>query len=69
MLNYKDMPIRKLAVFNLPCFHQLYKEDQETYDIDFAQVYASLINDEPKLRRLAAKSLHEVFLMLKDEDT
>ena len=69
LINHKEIEIRVFGVYNLPCFHVLYKDYQESCEINFATVYQEFLQDEPKIRRRAAKSLHEVFLMLQDEDT
>lgn len=69
LIYHKEVTLRLFGVYNMPCFHQLYKDSQEQYDIDFAQLYQQCLSDESKVRRKTAKSLHEVFLMLQDEDT
>jgi len=29
----------------------MFKEDQETFDIDFSQLYVQLMGDDPKIKR------------------
>jgi hypothetical protein len=61
---HKELDIRIIGVYNLPCFHLLYKDIQEQSEIDFSQIYQTCLQDDFKIRKRAAKSLHEVFLML-----
>lgn len=36
LIEHKEINIRMFGVFNLPCFHVLFREDQEQYDLNFA---------------------------------
>lgn len=46
----------------------LFKDVQEECGVDFAQIYQQLLSEDGKVRRKAALSLHEVFVMFKDTE-
>lgn len=36
--NHKELKLRRLAAFNLPCFNKLYKDSQDDGEIDFNEI-------------------------------
>ena len=68
MCDHKDQTIREKALYNMPCMHLLYKDQQTEFDISFHELYKSLSN-EPDHREQVAKCLHEAFKIIDaDED-
>ena len=48
MVAHKEIKMRRQAVFNLPCFHSLYKNQdiQDEYDLDFNELYLRFAMEE-----------------------
>ncbi len=65
--------MRRQAVFNLPCFHKLYKSQdiQDEYDLEFNELYLRFAKEEdPQIQKTVAASIHEAFkISTVDEDT
>lgn len=40
---HKEIDIRVIGVYNMPCFHLLYKDMQEQCEIDFSQIYQTCL--------------------------
>lgn len=68
MLSHDNIKIKCHAIYVLPCMLSLYKDVQDECQVDFAQIYQQLLNEDGKIRRKTASSLHEVFLMYKDTE-
>ena len=71
MLSHKSPTITEIAIFNLPCMHSIFKDVQEQFEISFFSLYRNLVstNGAGTLKLKAIQSFHEVFIMIKDEDT
>lgn len=68
MFTHEDIKIKCLGIYILPCMFLLFKDVQDECQIDFAQIYQQLLNEEGKIRRKTAMGLHEVFIMFKDTE-
>ena len=68
--DHDEEKIRKLAVYNLPGLHLLFKPFKGEVDVDWPKEYQTFLEDDSKIRKAAAKSLHEAFLLVEaDEDS
>lgn len=69
----KDPILRKNAVYNLPCYYQIYNksDDLEDIGINFIELYSRFYEDEEiEHKQIVAASLHEAFKIAgQDEDT
>ena len=60
--NHKELRLRRLAAYNLPCFNQLFKEYQEECDIDFNEIFLRFSREEdPQIVKSVAACIHEAF--------
>jgi hypothetical protein len=66
--DHDELNIQLLSVYNFPCFHLLFREEQADLDINFSKLYSNFLGAEKKVRRAAAKSLHEAFALLNEDD-
>ena len=67
--SHKQESIRKQAVFHLPCMNLLFKQYEKELEISFQDVYLKFSEDEEfEIRRCAAASLHEAFVITEDEE-
>lgn len=71
MVNHKELKMKRLAAFNLPCFNKLFKEFSDELNIDFGEIYLKFAKDEdPQIVKAAAASIHEAFdITYEDEDS
>ena len=71
MVEHKELKMRRLAAFNLPCFYKLFKEYEEEIDLDFNEIYLQFSKEEdPMILKTIASSIHEAFnLTNEDEDS
>ncbi len=73
MVGHKEIKMRRQAVFNLPCFHSLFKNQdiQDEFDLDFNELYLRFAKEEDILiQKTVAASIHEAFkISTIDEDT
>jgi hypothetical protein len=61
MTNHKELKMRRLAAFNLPCFNSLYHGLDE-FDLDFNELYLRFVREEdPQIIKAVAASIHEAF--------
>lgn len=71
MVNHKELKMRRLAAYNLPCFNKLFKEFSEELGIDFGEIYLRFAkDDDPQIVRTIAAGIHEAFdITNEDEDS
>lgn len=71
MVDHKEIKMRRLAAYNLPCFNKLYKEFQTENDIDFNDIYLKFSKDDDwQIVKSIAASIHEAFSVTNvDEDS
>jgi hypothetical protein len=61
--------VRRLAAYNLPCFHKLFKENADSLDIDFLELYLKFSKDEDdQILKTIASCIHEAFLITTDDE-
>lgn len=69
LIGREEVELRKIAVYNLPCMHMLYKSVQAELDINFSEIYQQFLGDEEQaIRECAASSLHEAFLLVDENE-
>lgn len=69
LIGREEVALRKIAVYNLPCMHLLYKSAQTELEINFPEIYQQFLGDEVQsIRECAASSLHEAFLLVDENE-